>query len=73
MFISMFIVIIGVRMMELLIIKNNVTLCNNQSAVTEHQNDTLKQIAIELAKKIRKSTTVAWQERDIFSSYRGLR
>ena len=73
MFISMFIVIIGARMMESLIVKNTITLCNNQGRISEFQNDTIKQIAVEWVNKIRKIVIIAWLERDLCSSYRGLR
>lgn len=39
-------------------------LANNESAVRELGDDTLKQIAIEITDKLRKSTTVDWQVRD---------
>lgn len=39
-------------------------LANNESAVRELGDDTLKQIAIEITEKLRKSTTVDWQVRD---------
>ena len=39
-------------------------LANNESAVRELGDDTLKQIAREITEKLRKSTTVDWQVRD---------
>jgi type I restriction enzyme R subunit len=39
-------------------------LADNESAVRELGDDTLKKIAQELADKLRKSTTVDWQKRD---------
>ncbi|WP_407508185.1 type I restriction endonuclease subunit R [Acinetobacter baumannii] len=39
-------------------------LANNESAVRELGEDTLKQIAREITEKLRKSTTVDWQVRD---------
>ncbi|RZH97369.1 DUF3387 domain-containing protein, partial [Staphylococcus condimenti] len=39
-------------------------LANNESAVRELGDDTLKQIAREITEKLRKSTTVDWQGRD---------
>lgn len=39
-------------------------LANNESAVRELGDDTLKQIAREITEKLRKSTTVDWQIRD---------
>ncbi|MFV5490548.1 type I restriction endonuclease subunit R [Acinetobacter sp. ASP199] len=39
-------------------------LVNNESAVRELGDDTLKQIAREITEKLRKSTTVDWQVRD---------
>ncbi len=38
-------------------------LANNESAVRELGDDTLKQIAREITEKLRKSTTVDWQAR----------
>jgi type I restriction enzyme R subunit len=39
-------------------------LADNESAVRELGDETLKKIAQELADKLRKSTTVDWQKRD---------
>ncbi|MCZ8013665.1 MAG: type I restriction endonuclease subunit R [Gemmatimonas sp.] len=39
-------------------------LANNESAVRELGNDTLKQIAVEITEKLRGSTTVDWQVRE---------
>ena len=39
-------------------------LANNESAVRELGDDTLKKIAIEITNKLRKSTTVDWRVRD---------
>ena len=39
-------------------------LANNESAVRELGDETLKKIAIEITEKLRKSTTVDWQVRD---------
>ena len=39
-------------------------LANNESAVRELGDDTLKKIAVEITEKLRKSTTVDWQVRD---------
>lgn len=39
-------------------------LCDNESAVRDLQEDTLKKIAVELTNKLRNSTTVDWQVRD---------
>lgn len=39
-------------------------LANNESAVRELGDDTLKKIAIEITKKLRASTTVDWQVRE---------
>lgn len=39
-------------------------LANNESAVRELGDDTLKKIALELTKKLRRSTSVDWQVRD---------
>jgi type I restriction enzyme R subunit len=36
----------------------------NESAVRELGDETLKKIAIEITEKLRKSTTVDWQKRD---------
>jgi len=39
-------------------------LANNESAVRELGDETLKKIAVEITEKLRKSTTVDWQVRD---------
>ena len=39
-------------------------LANNESAVRELGDETLKKLAIELTQKLRKSTTIDWQVRD---------
>ena len=39
-------------------------LCQNESAVRELGDDTLKKIAVEITEKLRRSTTVDWQNRD---------
>jgi len=39
-------------------------LANNESAVCELGDETLKKIAVEITEKLRKSTTVDWQVRD---------
>ena len=39
-------------------------LANNESAVRELGDDTLKKIAVEITEKLHKSTTVDWQVRD---------
>lgn len=39
-------------------------LANNESAVRELGDDTLKKIAVEITEKLRKSTTVDWQVRE---------
>lgn len=39
-------------------------LANNESAVKELGDDTLKKIAVEITEKLRKSTTVDWQVRE---------
>lgn len=37
---------------------------NNESAVRELGDDTLKKIALEITEKLRRSTTVDWQKRE---------
>jgi type I restriction enzyme R subunit len=39
-------------------------LANNESAVRELGDDTLKKIAVEITEKLRNSTTVDWQVRE---------
>lgn len=39
-------------------------LANNESALRELTDETLKKIAVELTDKLRKSTTVDWQKRE---------
>ena len=39
-------------------------LANNESAVRELGDDTLKKIAVEITEKLRSSTTVDWQKRE---------
>jgi len=39
-------------------------LCDNESAVRELSDETLKKIAVEITEKLRKSTTVDWQHRE---------
>lgn len=39
-------------------------LANNESAVRELGDETLKKIAVEITEKLRRSTTVDWQVRD---------
>jgi len=39
-------------------------LANNESAVRELGDKTLKQIAIDITEQLRRSTTVDWQQRD---------
>lgn len=45
---------------------------NNESAVRELGDDTLKKIALEITEKLRRSTTVDWQKRESVRAVRGV-